>query len=230
MIKSDIKNQRNQVVMYKVLEKFLRLIHPFMPYISEEIWQRIYNQGQSPGGGVPGNSIMIQPWPHVQEQMIDKKKEDKLNLIFEIIASIRNIRQELEIPLQKEIGVIIASPNQENRKLIEEMSGQIKKIAKLSNLNINAKYSHVKSSVSGVIKDVHVTCLLSGIIDLEREKAKLDARIRELAAQISAKKKTLSNKAFLKKAPEEIVEKESDGLKELNGILKRIKEIKNELQ
>ncbi len=214
------ENRNTQVVMYKVLEKFLRVLHPFMPFISEEIWQRLNGP----------TSIMIQPWPHIQEEMIDKKIENKMNIIFEIITSIRNMRQELEIPVQQDINAVISTGNKIDRALIDSLSLHIKRLSRLSGLRIEEKYTHLKSSVTTVIKDIHISILLEGILDLEKERLKIKERIERTESEINAKKKTLTNKKFLQKAPPEVVEKERERVGELAEILKRLKAIKDALQ
>ena len=221
IIKSNIKNINNQVVMYKILEKFLRTLHPFMPFITEEIWQKFPHEG---------NSIMVSNWPHVQEQIIDKKVENKISIIFEIITKIRNMRQGIDIDPKKEISVIISTTNKINRDIINNLSSQIKILSKLNILEIKDKYVHTKSSITSIIKDMHITVPLEGLVDIEKEKQKLDTRIKTLATQIKTKENLLSNKDFVKKAEKTIVEKEKEKLKELNDILKRIHQIKNELQ
>jgi valyl-tRNA synthetase len=228
MIKPDIKSKHNQVVMYKVLEKFLRAIHPFMPFISEEIWQKL--QGQSPSGTVPVRSIMIEPWPHIQAKIIDKKIDSDMESVFQVITAIRNMRQELEIPLLKEIDAHISSENKTTRILIELMSAQIKNLAKLASLKVEPKHAHFKSSVTMIIKDMHVVIPLEGVVDIQKELAKISGRIQKTDSEIKSKVKTLSNKDFLKHAPEDVVAKEKSRLKELKDTLKRLKVIKDELR
>ena len=231
IIKQDIKNPHNQVVMYKILEKSLRLLHPFMPFITEEIWQSL---GKLSSGSADehkqANSIMVEPWPHVQEQIIDKKAEGRMATVLEIITAIRNMRQELDVPLQARISVVIAVGSKENRQLLETLSGVIKNLARLDNLSVEEKYKHIKSSVNSVIKDIHITMPLEGIVDVEKEIIKLDERMNKTRAEIAAKEKMLRNKEFVKKAPEEIVEKEKARLTELGEILNRLKVIKDGLQ
>jgi len=229
MIKSDIKNPHNQVVMYKILEKFLRVIHPFMPFITEEIWQLLKSVNHEPRAA-NRDSIMIQPWPHAQEQMIDERIELKMNTVFEIIVAIRNKRQELEIPLEKEVEVIATSENKANRELLELMSLQVRSLAKLSNLKVEAKYAHIKSSITSVIKAIHIAIPLEGVVDIEKEKSKIEERIKKTDSEIRAKEMMLGNKDFVKRAPDEIVEKERLKLRELGDILSKLKLIKDELQ
>ncbi len=227
LIKPNIKDRRNQVVMYKILEKFLRIAHPFMPFLTEEIWQRI-NEITSQRVN-ESTSIMIQPWPHIQEEMMDKKIETKMDIIFELIASIRNMRQELEVPVQKEITAVISTNKKENRELIDSLSLDIRRLSRLSGLRIEERYRHLKSSVSTVIRDMHISILLEGIVNLEEQRLKIKERLEQIESEINAKKRNLSRKQFLQKAPPEIVEKERERVRELTEILKRLKIIKDDL-
>jgi valyl-tRNA synthetase len=229
IIKQDIKNPHNQLVMYKILEKFLRALHPFMPFISEEIWQRLQAPPQA-DQPTAGASIMLEPWPHIQDQIIDKKSEAGIDTVIEMITSIRNLRQELEISPQTRVSVVISTANKEHRQLIEGMSTVIKNLSRLENLSVEDKYKHVKASVNAVMKDIHITMPLSGIVDLEKEAAKLSERIKKAEAEIAAKEKMLGNKEFVKKAPQEIVDKERARLEELAGMISRLKVIKDGLR
>ncbi len=221
MIKHDIKNPQNQVVMFKILEKFLRAAHPFMPFISEEIWQKI-----SPGSG----SIMAGPWPHIQEQIIDRKIESKMEIAFLIITGIRNMRSEMEIAPALEIKAVIYAGNKLNAELISSLIPHIKKLARLSDLVVEEKFQHLKSQLTTLVGDMHVSIPLEGVVDIDKELAKLDEKIKKAENDIKAKKNTLSNKNFIERAPTEIVEKERSKLKELEDTLHKLKGVKDGLQ
>ncbi|HLD83136.1 MAG TPA: valine--tRNA ligase [Candidatus Omnitrophota bacterium] len=221
MIKPDIKDRQNQVAMYKVLEKFLRVLHPFMPFLTEELWQRLPHEG---------NSIMNSSWPHLQDEIIDKKSELKMSLIFELITSIRNMRQELDIPFDKDIAAIFATHNKEHRELLAAMSGSLKNLARLSSIEVSGDFKHAKGSLTTLIKDIHITIPLSGVIDIETQKKRIAGRLEKTALEIKHKEGSLGNKDFLKKAPAEVVEKEKARLTELMDALKRLKAVSNELQ
>jgi valyl-tRNA synthetase len=221
MIKQDIKSPRNQVVMYKILEKFLRAAHPFMPFITEEIWNQI-----NPGSG----SIMVCPWPHIQEQIIDRKIETKMATAFEIITGIRNMRAEMEIAPALEIKAVIFAGNIANSSTINSLIPHIKKLARLNDLVVEKDFRHLKSSLTTLVKDMHISIPLEGVVDIEKEKAKLDGKIQNAENAIKAKKSTLANRNFIERAPEEIVEKEKEKLKELEDTLHKLKAVKNGLQ
>ena len=221
MIKFDIKNPQNQVVMYKVLEKFLRAMHPLMPFITEEIWEKI-----NPDAG----SIMVNSWPHIQENIIDKRLEKNMEQAFEAITTLRNMRSDMEIPVSVSINAVISSPNKPDRELIQQLSPYIKTLAKVSELSIEEKFTHVKSAITNVVGRMHITIPLEGIIDIEKEKEKLDERIKKAEAQVKSKENTLANQNFTKNAPAEIVVKEKEKLQELKDTLHKLKAVKDGLQ
>jgi valyl-tRNA synthetase len=213
MIKSDIRNTENQVVMYKVLEKSLRLLHPFMPFVTEEIWQMLPHEG---------DSVMMQPWPHIQRDMIDKKTESGMVLFFEAVNAIRNIRTELEVPLTAVIDVKIYSSSKPRRELFRDMSGYFRNLARINDPQIGEHYTHVKGEFVCVLNGAHVVIPLSGVVDIEKYKFKTEGRIQRLRADIKSKETNLANPHFTKKAPEEIVEGEKEKLKNLREALKKL--------
>ncbi|MBU1870224.1 MAG: valine--tRNA ligase [Candidatus Omnitrophica bacterium] len=222
LIKSDIKNKQNQVVMYKVLEKFLRTLQPFMPFITEEVWQKL-PQGRQV------TSIMVEPWPHVQEQVIDKKTESKLLAIFEAITQIRNMRAELDIPLQATVKVKIACGNKPKREVLKQLCVDIEKLAKCE-LIIEEDYRHSQGEFVNVLKDLHIAIVLAGAIDVDTYKEKLKQKIDKANQDIKAKANLLGNSNFVKNAPVEIVEKEKEKLAELEGLLKKMQGIRDGLK
>jgi valyl-tRNA synthetase len=218
---------KTQIVMHKVLEKFLRLLHPFMPFVSEEVWQSL-NKAGSQELGI--RSIMAGPWPHLQEKMIDKKAEAGMAFIIEVITAIRNLRQELDVPLDSRIEAVIVTASKERIGLIESLRPQIESLSRLKSLAIGKEYRRIKSSISTLIKDVRLTIPLQGVIDVEKERLRIGQKAAKLKDDIRSKKNLLGNKEFLKKAPAEVVEEQKVKLKESQEALDRLKVIENELQ
>ncbi len=220
IIKADIKNPHNQVVMYKILEKFLRVIHPFMPFISEEIWQKLPHQDIS---------IMITRCVHIQEEVIDRKTENKMAMLFELITTIRNMRSELEILPQALVDVKICTVNKANKAFIKQSSACVKSLAKLMNLVLDSVYRHTQGQFAVVLKDMHIVIPLAGLIDIEKYKQKTLDRIKKTESDIKSKGTMLVNKDFVKRAPAQIVEKEKLKLQELNVTLDKLKGVINGL-
>ncbi|MFH1269980.1 MAG: valine--tRNA ligase [Candidatus Omnitrophota bacterium] len=221
IIKPDIKNRQNQVVMYKVLEKSLRVLHPFMPFVSEELWHKLDEKK---------GSIMLEPWPHLQEGLIDKKAESKMAAVFEAITIIRMMRSELKIPLQNKINAEIFVGNKTKRELFLSMDSLIRGMSKLELLGIAEKYLPLKTQYVKILKDMTIVIPLSGIIDVDKLKKDKEEEIKKVGSEIKAKKATLSNENFAKKAPREVVEKEESRLEELNKTLKELKGIRDGLK
>ncbi len=221
IIKPDIKNKDNQLVMFKVLEKFLRILHPFMPFISEDIWQRLPHEGIS---------IMLQSLPHIQEQIIDKKLEKQAQSIFNIITQLRNMRSSIEIKPEQKVNVSIYPHNKAKIKLIKENAGLIKNLVKLEELEFLAVNKRPQSTISAAVEDTDIYLHFSGILDISAEQRKIKERIFSLEKIIKSKQAMLKNDDFLKRAPKEIVEKEKESKAALEDELKRLEKMHNELQ
>ena len=217
MIKADIKNPQHQLVMYKILEKFLRVLHPFMPFITEDIWLRIN----------PQISIMLQSWPHLQANIIDKKADARLGFVFAVVTAVRNMRADLDIPLQDKIDVDIACVDKAKRVNLAELLPQAQNLTKAS-IAIIEHYAKKPGEFAGVVEDAHVVIKLAGVGDLEKHKAKIMEKIGRAQTQIKAKKNTLANTAFVKNAPADIVEAEITKLKDLEETLKKLEGLRDD--
>ncbi len=220
IIKPNIKNRQNQVVMYKVLEKFLRALHPFMPFITEEIWQRLPHDGLT---------IMIQSWPHIQEQMIDKKLEKQAQSIFDMIKEIRNLRSSIELKPDQKVVISVYPHTKLKHKLIENNTDFIANLAKLETLKILHSSARPASTISAVVEDVDIYLHFSGLLDISKEKHKIKEKITELEKIKNLKEQRIKNSEFINKAPKEVVEKEKESMEELKNSLRRLERMYNEL-
>jgi valyl-tRNA synthetase len=222
IINPQILHQHNQVVMYKVLEKSLRLMHPFMPFLSEEIWQMLRGSHEA-----IGESIMDQPWPHLQKEMIDEAAEESLNGVFEIINAVRNMRSELDIALNEDIEVKLSVADRSRSELFEDSRAMIANLCRMKKFTLNERYLKVPGEFVLVFKDMHIAIPLCGVVDIEKYKLHLAERLEKAKQEIEAKRVILSNENFLKKAPAEIVGKEKEKLEELNSTLKKMEAIRD---
>lgn len=219
IIKPDISNPHNQLIMYKILEKSLRVMHPFMPFITEEIWQKLPHEGES---------IMVSSWPHLQKQIIDKKAEKEMSVIFEVIACIRNMRLALEIPPGTlDVGVKIYPSDNHNRILLESNLEYIKSLSRAPNLIIGERYQGLRKEYVNVLSGMHISIPLQGLVDIESYKVKIENKILKAQSDIKAKKSMLSNKDFINKAPKEIVEAEKDKLTALEKEVQKLRGVRD---
>ncbi len=220
IIKPDINLRKNQIVMFKVLEKFLRVLHPFMPFVTEEIWQKL------PHGG---ESIMVRPWPHVQEQIIDKRLEKDMVVLFDIITSIRNLRSEIEIKGEQKVPLSIYPHSKVAANLIAANKEAILNLAKLERLDVLAHNAKPKGTISSICESADIYLSFSGLIDIAKELQKSMQKLDNLKKVITGKESRLKNAEFVKKAPKDVVEKEKESLLEAHNTIKRLERTISEL-
>ncbi|MEW5757889.1 MAG: valine--tRNA ligase [Candidatus Omnitrophota bacterium] len=213
--KQDIKNPTTQVILYKVLEKTLRILHPFMPFITEQIWQSL--------SGEKSESIMIASWPHLQKQFISKEIDSQMQVIIDLIASVRNLRAEIKIDPSKTIDLIIYSKNKDIIKLLKENSGYIQKLGQVLNITFQEKEARPKNAVSAVSGKISFHIPLEGIIDIGKELLRVNKEIENIENFLKNSSTKLNNKDFLKNAPLEVIEKEKQKRIDLKEKLEKLK-------
>ncbi|HPT38879.1 MAG TPA: valine--tRNA ligase [Candidatus Omnitrophota bacterium] len=221
LIKPQINDKQTQVVMYKILEKTLRIMHPFMPFITEEIWQRLPDAQ---------DSIMQQNWPHLQPELINKNDELEMGLVFDVINTVRNMRAELEINPASRVDIQITVTSKTTRNSLEMTAAYIKNLAKVNNLTLTDKYIPQSNQYAVVFKDLHVVMPLAGIVDVALQLKKTGLRIEKLQSEIKNKEGMLANKNFISRAPKEIVETEKTKLTDMHEQIKKLEVIKNGLR
>ncbi len=214
LAKSTFLNDNTQVVLYKVLEKSLRMLHPFMPHITEEIWQAIPHEG---------DSIMISSWPHVQKQIIDKRSDADMALIIEAITSIRNIRATWQIEPKRFINVYIKAKSSRMRNGLEKNQEYIKRLARTEDLRIARTLAKPKNSAVGICNDAEIFIPLQGVIDYDREKSRLTKKLEESKHRLKSLSVKLGNKKFLQGAPKEVIEKFKFTRTELSDQIKKLR-------
>ncbi|MFA5200048.1 MAG: valine--tRNA ligase, partial [Candidatus Omnitrophota bacterium] len=234
MIKPQINKKETQVVMYKVLEKTLRMIHPFMPFITEEIWQKLpgapESNGKGPSAALGRGSIMQQSWPHMQTDLINLKIEKQIQSAFDIINTIRNMRAELEINPAGFVDILLSFQDSAEKAKTQPLFDYIKNLARLNSLSIVERYEVQKNQYVVLLKNTHIIMLLSGVVDVDAQLKKIENRIDKLQQDIKNKETMLANKNFTQKAPAEIVEAEKIKLKDFSAQIVKLEAIKNGLR
>ncbi|MFC1808128.1 valine--tRNA ligase, partial [Candidatus Omnitrophota bacterium] len=210
--KASIKEPTTQVILFKVLEKSLRMLHPFMPFITEEIWQQLGEK----------EPIAKSKLPHIQRQIINEQAEADMEHIISIIVSIRNIRAEMNIGHKLEIEAVISSPKKEIIDLQDEIAIYASRLANVKSLKIGKAAKRPQRSASSILDFCEIFIPLEGIIDVEIEKARLQKGLKETESMLASLDKKLSNKNFVDRAPADIVAKERDKQDILKDKLTRI--------
>jgi valyl-tRNA synthetase len=218
--KNNLKEANTQMIMYSVLERTLRLLHPFMPFITEGIWQMLPHVGES---------ITIQPWPHAQEELIDKKLESEMDLVFEIIKNIRNLRSQIELKPDQKVSVSVCPHTKIKQRLIKENSDLIKNLAKSEILKILSLSRRPRATISATTEDVDIYLHFGGLIDISKEQQRIKEKIDSLVKIIKTKEVRIKNAEFVKKAPAEVVAKERVSIDKLKDESKRLEKMLGEL-
>ncbi len=221
---SGPKPETTKAVLFHVLETSLRLLHPFMPFITEEIWQRLKENKKDKI--FKNRSIMISDWPASDKKQIDKKTEEKIELVIAVISAIRNIRSEMDIPQSKRVDVLTATPSAAKRKIIQSSVSDIARLSRVNAIEIKKEIKRrPKFSAATLVNNVEIFILLEGAVDLKAEKESLTKKIFSINKEINQINHKLKNKDFLNKAPQEVVSKERLRQQELEASLGKLKGI-----
>jgi len=192
-----------QSVLIYVLEGTLKLLHPIMPFITEEIWHLL--NCVSPAGRE--ESIMIAAWPLTRRGDRDEDAVEKMGLVIDIISQVRNVRSVMRIPHDKMVEVLIKPSKRKQKALLDEHIPYIKSLAKSKEVIVDKSLKKPQECATSVVSDVEVYVPLKGMIDISREIERLGKEIEKIELELDRVAKKLKNKEFLKKAPPEVLEK-----------------------
>jgi valyl-tRNA synthetase len=215
---ASVERQRGtRRTLVRVLEVTLRLAHPFMPFITEEIWQRIKTLA-----GKSGDTIMLQPWPVAVEAKIDAAAEGDIEWVKQLMLGVRQIRGEMKISMAKRIDVILANANAEDLRRLGENEPLLNKLAKFESVRVLAAGEEAPLAATALVGDMQVLVPMAGLIDKDAELARLDKEIARLDGEVKRVGGKLSNEGFVAKAPEAVLEKERAKLAEAEQALSNL--------
>ena len=210
-----------QTALAHVLETTLRLLHPIMPFITEEIWQNLPDGVRGQESGVRSQerkniieSIMVAPFPVADNKRMNAGIEQDMQMVMDLILAIRNIRGEMNIAPSMQITVIVKVENKKLGEHLEKSAGYAKTLARIKELRIGVAEDKPKNVATAVIKGAEVYVPLEGILDLTQERDRLQKEIAKISKDIEVFSKKLSNKNFVDKAPKDVVEKDTAKLDE----------------
>ncbi len=202
-----------QQTLLSVLKTALQLLHPLMPFVTEEIWQKL---------ATDEGYIMVSSFPQPDDSLKDEDAHRHMDLIKDIINNIRNIRGVMNIAPSRKLKALISVPDGDALSSIEEGGDYIKDIANLEGLAVEQNADEPKGSATAVVGSVRVYVLLEGTVDVEAEKTRLEKELKKLDKDLGLISKKLGNRDFLEKASKSVVEKEEIKFKELkkkSGVL-----------
>ncbi len=198
----------------KVLINSLKLLHPVMPFMSEEIFQKLYHTEES---------IMISKWPEYKEEWNFEKEENEIEQLKEVIVAIRNLRTTQNIHPSKKSSLIFIT--KELAQMVEESKAMIEKLGFANNIEVKQEKENIPENATSIhTSQMEVILPLGDLIDKEAEKVRLEEEIKRLEAEVQRAEKMLSNQGFISKAPAAKVEEEKQKLSKYQDLLQKAKE------
>lgn len=209
-------------VLAHVLDQTMRLLHPFMPFITEEIWQNLPHKGES---------IVTASWPTVRDDLNFPEQADEMKLLSEIIRSVRTIRAEVQTPMSKKVPLILSAKDDKALATLENNAAYIEKFCNPETLEIGLRLDAPEKAMSAVVTGAELFLPLQGLIDIDAELARLEKELAKWEKEVKLVQGKLSNERFVSKAPEAVVAeeraKEADYLEKRDTVIKRLEELKN---
>ena len=214
LAKSDVTAEEDSATrteartrLLTVLEQALRLLHPFMPYITEELWQRL--PGDKPlhsayAGAEP--TVMLTAYPEGAAALIDEAAESEMQAIIELISRVRNIRSTMNIKPSERIPVIIGAPDEKLRRVFSSAQDQIARLVRASEFSLSERLEAPRASARAVLTGgAEVAVPLEGLIDFEQERRRLQRELEKLQGEVTKLEAQLNNPNFVSRAPAERV-------------------------
>ncbi len=216
---SEAEKRGTRQTLVQVLETILRLMHPLMPFITEELWQRV-----APLAGITGETIMSQPFPQSSDTLIDKDAEEELEWVKQFVMGIRRIRSESDIAPGKPLPVLLQNTSDQDRQRYQANESFIFSLAKLETVNFLGDDETAPESSTALVGEMKILIPLAGLIDKDAELARLNKEIGKLEDNLSKSNAKLGNPGFVDKAPEAVVNKERERVAEMESALTKLKE------
>ncbi len=199
-------------------EDMLKLVHPFMPFISEEIWQLLDERKE-------GQSISICEFPKFDASLVDDTAEKEIEFVQEVVTAIRNIRGEMNISPAKPINVFLKST-----AVTFAQEKYIKSLVRIDTLTVDEHLDKPKACASAVVKGCDIFIPLAGLIDLKVERARIEKEIARILGSFNSVRKKLENESFVSKAPAEVIERERMKMADWQKALEKLQTILDDLE
>jgi valyl-tRNA synthetase len=206
-------------LLVHVLEVTMRLLHPFMPFISEEIWQRLPKSEDAPA------SLCIAPWPEPDARHLDARAESDFALIQEVIRTTRNLRAEGKLPPSQKLNATFMALSERAAGVLHEGTAYLTQLANLASVAIvSSDAPHPANALTTALPEVEIFLPLEGLVDVGRERARLQKELDEKTNDLARVVAKLSNPQFAEKAPPAVVAKEEAKRAELEAAIEKIRE------
>lgn len=209
-------------ILVHVLDQTIRLLHPFMPFVTEAIFQTLHGEEAS---------VVVADYPVIADELVDEASLESMERLIEVIRTVRNIRNEVNTPLSKPVPIAIKATTQEIAALLQENSSYITRFCNPETLTISTTASVSGEAMSAVISGAEVLMPLAGLINVADEIVRLEKEAAKLVGEVKRVEGKLNNAGFVAKAPEQVIaaekQKGEDYKQQLEAVNKRIQELKN---
>jgi valyl-tRNA synthetase len=191
----EVSAARSRIVY--VLETSLRLLHPLMPFITEEIWQRLPHEG---------DSIMTAPWPEADSSREDPQAREQMETLIALITKVRNIRSTWNVPQQSRLKLHIGTAIKSNRDLISDNEAQIQRLARVDEISMSDELPAFEWAARDIVAGMEIAVPLEGLIDLEKERERITREMTRKENEARGLASRLDNASFMERAPGDVVE------------------------
>ena len=222
---SEAAKRGTRRTLVRVLESILRLAHPIMPFITEEIWQQVTTLA-----GKKGETIMNQPFPTHRTPLVSEEAEREMEWVMQFILGIRKIKGEMNIPPGKPVPVLVRNSSVQDRDWLASNRQYLDFLARTESVEILEGEEEAPESATALVGEMEVLIPLADLIDKEAELARLEKEIGKLQQEVERTEKKLSNPNFVDKAPAPVVQKEKDKLEEARAAWKRLGDQANKIR
>ncbi len=198
-----------------IFDRALRLLHPVMPFVTEELWQHLSERD--------GASLMVAEFPAAEGRWIDQKTEDEMAFVQDVINAIRNIRGENNIAPSKDIKIQVRHASDGSAAILNLYEKYLRKLARVAAIEALLTASNPRFASSAVVGGSEIFVPLEGLIDLDVERGRLDKEIARLQQVIEATDRKLSNPSFVERAPKDVVDREREKLASFRATVEKLK-------
>jgi len=216
---SDAEKRGTRKTLIEVLETLLRLLHPLIPFITEEIWREL-----APRAKIDGETIMLQPLPQSKEAWQDSDAEAEMNWVMQFILGIRQIRGEMDISPRKPLPVLLQNASDNDRDLAVRHKELLAKVGRTESVRLLSADQEPPPSATALLGEMRVLVPLEGTIDIEAERARLTKKQTGLRTDLGKSRGKLDKPDFVNNAPAEVVTKEKERARELEGQISKLQE------
>lgn len=218
---NEAAKQTTRSILAYVLDQTLRLLHPIMPFVTEKIWESVPHEGES---------LVIAEYPVVHPELNDEAAAKGMDVLMELIRSVRTIRSEVNTPLSKKIELLIKTNDASIETFLKENETYIERFCNPENLVISSQIEAPESAMSAVITGAEIYLPLAGLINIDEEIIRLEKEMAKWESEVKRVQGKLSNERFVSSAPEAVVqverEKEKDYLEKREAVAERIASLK----